>query len=122
MVANPNYQKPDIKTTWSDDDNCYLTKSAEYDIIGIGKTEDESVGIFYELLEDHFQAEKEDRIIKHKAGRPRKNNVKLSANVKFDTKVFLEVEAVEQNKNIGAIIDEIVEFYIQYNPDKGHVS
>ena len=44
-----------LKIRWGDNDDCYICESDDYpDVIGIGDTEEESIRIYSELLEDYL--------------------------------------------------------------------
>lgn len=59
--------KDGLKIHWSDNDDCYICESDDYpDVIGIGDTEEESIRIYSELLEDYLIDEREGRLIKIK--------------------------------------------------------
>jgi predicted RNase H-like HicB family nuclease len=98
---------------WSDEDNCYICTSNLYpDIIGIGDSEKEARQVYYELLEDYL---KEHKPGKNKGGRPKKANAKLTYNVSVEVKAFIELEALREDINQGAVIEKIVNFYKEAN-------
>ena len=101
-----------LKIYWSDEDESYICECDEYPTVGgVGETKKEAEKIFYELLEGHKIAEKEGRLLKNKGGRPKKNNVRLSYNVPADVKAFIELEALKEGLNQGALIERMVSFY-----------
>lgn len=107
-----------INTKWSKWDDCYLTSSPDYpDVLGVGETEKESIECFNELLMYHLEAEKKGKIAKPKRGRPRKNNVRLSANISAEIKGLLDLLAVEKDKNVGLVVEDLVKYYATHNPE-----
>jgi len=104
---------------WSNEDDCFICKGIEYtEVIGIGESEEEAIQIFYELLEEYLKDKKENKLIKNKGGRPRKQNAKLVYNVPQEIKVFIELEAVRNEENQGAIVEKIVKFYQEANKEE----
>lgn len=100
---------------WSKEDNCFICQdNIHSDIIGIGDTEAEAKQTYYELLEEYY---KNNKPAKSKGGRPKKTNTKLTYNVPTDVKAFIELEALKQNINQGAVIEKIVNFYKKSNKE-----
>jgi len=98
---------------WSKEDDCYIcVDNLRPDIVGIGDSEAEARQVYYELLEDYL---KEHKPSKNKGGRPRKANTKLTYNVSVDVKAFIELEALREDINQGAVIEKIVNFYKEAN-------
>lgn len=96
---------------WSEEDDCFICQDNIHpDIIGVGDTEAEAKQVYYELLEEYFKTAP-----KNKGGRPRKTNTKLTYNVPVEIKAFIELEALKQNINQGAVIEKIVNFYKKSN-------
>lgn len=105
-----NTEKLDINTYYNKDDESYITDCQEYmNVIGCGDTEEESLNDFITHLKVFLEAKSKNKaIIVNKGGRPKKNNTRLSYNVKPETKQFISALASVRNLNEGAIIDEIV--------------
>lgn len=105
----------DITTEWSNENDCYLARCIDYpDIIGVGKTPEDAIQVYNELLEEDLN----DPPVKSKGGRPKKHNTKIMYNVSFDIKAFIELEAVRLDLNQGTILEKIVKFYQETNKEE----
>lgn len=122
MVLRKEDLYPDLTVTtkWSKWDDCFITACKEYNSMGVGETEEESVECFYELVGYEIDAEKRGKLASRpkKIGRPKKDNEKLAVNVSRKVKFLLGLMAEERNTNIGQVVNDLVIAYAKEHPEE----
>lgn len=98
---------------WSEEDDCYVVKSALSDrIIGIGNTQGEAWEVFLRHLDTVYMAYLEGQLAAHeKRGRPSKGLVALNISVKPHTKENI----VHLSEDFEASQGEVVDYLFFYH-------
>jgi hypothetical protein len=100
-------------TTWSDEDQCFVTESPLADTMsGAGDTAEESCQAFLEMVEANWEAyQKGKHALYPRPGRPKKGKVRITAEIDPEFKEALAIMAKDFGISQGETIEYLYSFY-----------
>jgi hypothetical protein len=100
-------------TTWSDEDECFVTESPLADTIsGAGDTTQESYQAFLEMVEANWEAYKKGKhALYPKPSRLKKGKVRITAEIDPEFKKALAIMAKDLGISQGEALEYLYSFY-----------
>ncbi|MEB3286617.1 MAG: hypothetical protein VKJ04_03850 [Vampirovibrionales bacterium] len=100
--------------TWFDKhDQCWITQSPlDETIIGAGDSETESIDLFYEAVDIHYNHYQAGKHALKKPGRPAKDGENVHMQIKAETRQKLnDIKAEKHFSSQGEVVDFLYKFY-----------